>query len=201
MPFPEIEKQAMLQLKGVGPTVIRRLEEAGYQTLAELAAEEAIALCRRIGQMLHSSCWGNSPQAHASLAAIIALAQQQTADAAGGQRVRQLLDDWQQHQPEQAAIVLALRRQILALDPAISEEVKYGGILFACSQAFCGLFVYRQHVTLEFSAGAQLADVHGLLQGKGKGRRHLKFVSVADIDRLPCADYLQQALTLARPAS
>ena len=77
MPFPANEKTAMLALRGVGETVIQRLEQAGYHSLAQLHGSDETELCRLIGQMLRSSCWGNSPQARASIAAIIALAQQQ----------------------------------------------------------------------------------------------------------------------------
>jgi len=76
MTFPAEEHAAMLALKGVGPTVIRRLTQLGYRSLAQLADAEADTLCRQIAALVGSSCWQNSPQARASIAAIITLAQQ-----------------------------------------------------------------------------------------------------------------------------
>jgi hypothetical protein len=73
--------------------------------------------------------------------------------------------------------VLAQRLRQMAQDsgPGTREDVKYGGILFSGARGFCGVFVYAAHVTLEFSEGVSLADPQGELQGKGKGRRHLKY--------------------------
>lgn len=76
MAFPAPERAAMLALRGVGDTVIQRLEQLGYRELAQLATLDAHELCQQIGQMLRSTCWGNSPQARASIQAIITLAQQ-----------------------------------------------------------------------------------------------------------------------------
>ena len=38
MAFSEQEKQALLELKGVGPTVIKRFEEIGIDSFEKLAA-------------------------------------------------------------------------------------------------------------------------------------------------------------------
>lgn len=37
MPFPTDEHQALLDVKGVGPTVVQRLEQIGINSLQELA--------------------------------------------------------------------------------------------------------------------------------------------------------------------
>ncbi|MFN4237632.1 MAG: recombinase RecA [Vogesella sp.] len=74
MPFPADEYAAMLALKGVGPTVIRRLEQLGYHSLAQLANADSASLCQQIAALLRSSCWQNSPQARASIDAVLDLA-------------------------------------------------------------------------------------------------------------------------------
>ena len=76
MAFPEHERQAMRALHGVGDSVIARLEQLGYQSLAQLRDSNDAELCRQIALMLRSSCWGNSPQARAAIRAVIRLAQQ-----------------------------------------------------------------------------------------------------------------------------
>lgn len=78
MPFNDEERKAMLELKGVGATVIARLEQLGFTTLAELKEVEAADITRQIGDMLRTSCWRNSPQANASIQSIIALAKRIT---------------------------------------------------------------------------------------------------------------------------
>ncbi|MBS4017154.1 hypothetical protein ACLIIZ_18895 [Azonexus caeni] len=74
--FPADQRAALLALPGVGPTVIRRLEEAGYAPLARLAGEETAVVTLHIARMIGSTCWHNSPQARAAIDAAIALARQ-----------------------------------------------------------------------------------------------------------------------------
>ena len=76
MEFSETEKQSMLALKGVGATVIARLEQIGFSSLKQLASADAHQVTLQISQMMGSTCWHNSPQARASINAIINLAQQ-----------------------------------------------------------------------------------------------------------------------------
>ncbi len=74
--FPADQRAALLALPGVGPTVIRRLEETGYTPLARLAGEESAVVTLHIARMIGSTCWHNSPQARAAIDAAIALARQ-----------------------------------------------------------------------------------------------------------------------------
>lgn len=73
--FSEKERAKMLMLKGVGNTVIDRLEQIGIYSFATLAQEDANTITKQISQMLGSSCWGNSPLAKNAIKAVIELAQ------------------------------------------------------------------------------------------------------------------------------
>ena len=90
-------------------------------------------------------------------------------------------------------IVEAVRALVKKTFRSSSEEVKYGGILFSSGVQFCGVFAYKAHVSVEFGAGARIKDDLGLLEGSGKGRRHLKFNSVADVESKKLAAYLSLA--------
>jgi predicted RecB family nuclease len=74
MPFSRDERNALLALKGVGPTVISRLEEMGYDTLAELAKACTQHIVSQAAAITDSTCWKNSPQARAAIDAAITLA-------------------------------------------------------------------------------------------------------------------------------
>jgi hypothetical protein len=65
---------------------------------------------------------------------------------------RLMLKIAQTHPPVLHSIAQRLRALALASGPDTTEEVKYGGILFAGQEGFCGVFVYNAHVTLEFRA-------------------------------------------------
>lgn len=75
MPFPPGERKALLALKGIGPTVIARLEQMGHESLASLAKANALDILSKGAQMTGSSCWKNSPQARAAIETAIAFAQ------------------------------------------------------------------------------------------------------------------------------
>jgi len=90
--------------------------------------------------------------------------------------------------------VPSLREIILGLAPSISEDVKYGGILFSAGQPFCGVFSYAKHASLEFGAGASLPDNYKVLEGEGKLRRHIKLSSAQDIPGKHVREYLALAL-------
>jgi hypothetical protein len=75
MPFPPDERKALLAVKGVGPTVIARLEQMAFESLAHLSKANALDIVARASQMVGSTCWKNSPQARAAIQAAIALAQ------------------------------------------------------------------------------------------------------------------------------
>lgn len=76
MAFSEAEKQALFDVKGVGPTVVKRLEEIGIHSLAELSRYEAREIAEKVASMLRTTCWKNSPQALAAVEAAIARAKQ-----------------------------------------------------------------------------------------------------------------------------
>ncbi|GAA4811010.1 hypothetical protein GCM10011365_13630 [Marinicella pacifica] len=98
---------------------------------------------------------------------------------------------------EQYSIVEAVRTLVKASFPDMVEEVKYGGILFSSGVQFCGVFAYKEHVSVELSMGAKIADTYGFLEGRGKGRRHLKLFTVVDVEEKRLAHYLPLALEAA----
>lgn len=74
MPFSLEERTALLALKGVGPTVITRLEQMGIESMDELAKAEVEDILAQASAALGSTCWKNSPQARAAITAAVELA-------------------------------------------------------------------------------------------------------------------------------
>lgn len=110
------------------------------------------------------------------------------------ERISKLLEDIRLLDPERFELVQALREIILGLDSSITEEVKYGGLLFSAEKPFCGIFSYTKHVSLEFGAGATLPDKFKVLEGEGKLRRHIKLSSAQEIYGKHVRDYLVLSL-------
>lgn len=83
--FGPTERALLLSVKGVGPTVIGRLEQLGYHTLASLAEADTTHIVQLVASMLGSTCWQNSPQARSAIDGAIALARAHlAADATNG---------------------------------------------------------------------------------------------------------------------
>nr|WP_295376100.1 helix-hairpin-helix domain-containing protein [Pseudoxanthomonas sp.] len=78
MPFPPDERERLLAAHGVGPTVIARLEQIGYQRLADLALASATDINAQIAALLGTTCWRNRPQARPAIANAIAVARDQS---------------------------------------------------------------------------------------------------------------------------
>jgi predicted flap endonuclease-1-like 5' DNA nuclease len=76
MPFTTAERASLLKVKGVGPTVVKRLEEMGISSLDQLSKANTTDIVSQAAAMLGASCWKNSPQARAAIDAAIACAKQ-----------------------------------------------------------------------------------------------------------------------------
>ena len=74
MPFPPNEHAALLALKGVGPTVIARLEQMGIESLAELSKANINDILQQASAAVGSTCWKNSPQARAAITTAVQFA-------------------------------------------------------------------------------------------------------------------------------
>ncbi|MCL6690607.1 helix-hairpin-helix domain-containing protein [Pseudomonas sp. R3.Fl] len=71
MPFEERERAALLALKGVGPTILQRLEQMGLDSFGKLRESDAQSILSAGAALTGSSCWKNSPQARAAIAAVL----------------------------------------------------------------------------------------------------------------------------------
>lgn len=113
-------------------------------------------------------------------------------------RLELWLQDIRSLNEDRYKLVQFLRKTILALDKTVTEEIKYGGILFGAEEHFCGIFSYKQHVGLEFGEGAKLLDPYQVLEGKGKGRRHIKLTCEEEVKTKHALEYLVAALKLVK---
>jgi len=98
---------------------------------------------------------------------------------------------------EKGELLVFLRKLVLNYFPKTSEEIKYGGLVFIIGKRlFCGIFIRKNHVSLEFDYGAEMSDPNKFLEGIGKYRRHLKIRSLDDIKNKNVDFYLKQSLIM-----
>ncbi|WP_433611793.1 helix-hairpin-helix domain-containing protein [Prescottella agglutinans] len=77
MAFDDDERAALLALKGVGPTVVRRLEDMGHDSFDALRSVHADDILDAGAAITGSTCWRNSPQARAAVTAVLELARRE----------------------------------------------------------------------------------------------------------------------------
>ena len=82
MPFTETQTASLLAVKGVGKTVLHRLQQMGLDDVTKLAAANPADILQQGAAITGTSCWKNSPQAKAAIAAAVSWAQAQQ-DTAG----------------------------------------------------------------------------------------------------------------------
>lgn len=99
-----------------------------------------------------------------------------------------------------SAIIEAVVRCAKDLHPSIHIGAKYGGTTFVTDpeqpdsvSLVGGVYAYKEYVSVEFSKGAGFDDPEGVLEGKGKARRHVKLHSLGDIEAKTVAGFLTQA--------
>ena len=83
MPLSPAQTQSLLAVKGIGPTVLQRLQQMGLDDVAELAQANAADILAQGAALTGSNCWKNSPQARAAIQAAIDWAQQQMQQRTG----------------------------------------------------------------------------------------------------------------------
>ena len=98
-------------------------------------------------------------------------------------------------EPDRHELVLEMRSIVLETHPEAWEKIMYGGIVFFMEDdLFCGIFVSKNHVTIEFSNGHLMSDPRHRLEGKGKYRRHLKIMTQKDIAGKEVTYFVGQAV-------
>ena len=80
MPFSESEIHSLLAQKGIGKTILQRLQQMGLDDTAKLADAEVDDILQQGAALSGSTCWKNSPQARAAITAAVEWAKRQTAD-------------------------------------------------------------------------------------------------------------------------
>ena len=94
---------------------------------------------------------------------------------------------------DKGEIVFSLRKLVLEVATDAKEEIKYGGLVFIINDGlFCGIFVRKKHISVEFVKGAEMQDTDNLLEGGGKYRRHLKIFKYADIENKKVEYYVKE---------
>jgi len=97
-----------------------------------------------------------------------------------------------QHSPLKE-VALRLRDIVKAASRDFDEQLKWRVPTYSINKNICSIIVHKHHVNLQLMQGAMLED-SDLLEGSGKGMRHLKFKQVDDIKKDVVTKLLKQAI-------
>lgn len=111
--------------------------------------------------------------------------------------IEELLQDFDLLNPRLAPVIRQLREKVLEIAQDADEKVMYGGLIYQIpGRMFCGLFLRKGHVSVEFDRGDLMTDPGGLLEGNGKFRRHLKIRSFDDVEDKQVESFVRQSYRL-----
>ena len=112
-------------------------------------------------------------------------------------RIDNFIQDLMFTDKDKGEIATILRKLVSAISPNVEEEIKYGGLVFLSDKRlFCGVFIRKNHISIEFDKGAEMQDPDNLLEGSGANRRHLKIFQRKDIEDKKAKYYIKQSFNL-----
>jgi len=115
-------------------------------------------------------------------------------------KIDKFLSSLEQDAPFHHKIIRQLQGAVRKICPEAEERFMYGGIVVYAGVPVCGYFARANHVTLELEGGVNLTDTWGVLEGKGKNRRHIKLRAGDSLAEKHVEAYLKQAFERARHA-
>ena len=95
-----------------------------------------------------------------------------------------LIDFLSRVQPEHHAIIQELDSLICKAAPDLVVSLKWRNPTYHSKRNACAILSHKDYVNLQVWGGAKFDDPKGLLQGTGKGMRHITF---AASDRINCS--------------
>jgi hypothetical protein len=98
-----------------------------------------------------------------------------------------------------AKVIDLLTDFVVTLAPDVCLLSMYGGTVLELvkddlKSRIGGFYIYADHISLEFAKGVSLSDPLGILEGKGKFRRHIKLRTLDDARLEACKQFLKQAM-------
>ena len=95
-------------------------------------------------------------------------------------------------------VVARLRALMRELAPTTRELISYDMPVFVEKNIVAYITAAQHHITFSFTLGVQFEDKYGLLRGKAKHARYLRFKDPDDINKTALRYYVRQALAKDR---
>ena len=100
-----------------------------------------------------------------------------------------------QQSPVHQKRINRLRAIVKGNFPELEERMRWMQVGYLVSRKdVCGIHPSSDHVNLSFWQGSALSDRKGLLEGTGKGMRHIKIFKVDDVGEETIKAYVKEAV-------
>lgn len=100
-------------------------------------------------------------------------------------------------QPRDARRIMERLRELVRSEaPGAEESIKWGHPWYSQEGHLCAFMRHADYVRLQLIRGVELDDPSGLLEGTGKGMRHLKIRSAEDLPEAEVKAWIRQAVEL-----
>ncbi len=96
----------------------------------------------------------------------------------------------------QKEIAQKLRELVLETDPGLKEQVKWRNPTYTRKGTVCWIILYKDHTDFGFFKGTSLSDPHKLLEGSGKGLRHVKIRAAVEVKADVLRPMIREAIRL-----
>jgi hypothetical protein len=107
------------------------------------------------------------------------------------------VDDWSKKLTGWQADALRLVRAIVARHaPDATLSIKWGQPVWEKNGPLAWAKPAAEHFSVGFWRGAELSDPANVLEGDGDRMRHVKLTSAEDVERMPLADFVSEAVRL-----
>ena len=98
--------------------------------------------------------------------------------------------------PNQREIAKTLRELINKAAPDAEEMIAWNIPWWKQNGWLCTVYVSSDHINFGLQRGVELDDPDGLLEGTGKGMRHVKIESAKDIRKKQFTAWIKQSVKL-----
>jgi uncharacterized protein YdhG (YjbR/CyaY superfamily) len=77
--------------------------------------------------------------------------------------------------PDQRQLARTLRETLVEAEPTLAQSIKWGNLMFTHGGRHAlGIVVHKDHANLQVFNGIALAERFPMLEGTGRGMRHLR---------------------------
>ena len=99
---------------------------------------------------------------------------------------------------EKRLLAMIVRDIFLSTDKKITEAIKWNNLTFVYKGNLAFVYTYKNvdYINLGFLRAVELTDPEKLLEGTGKGMRHIKIYSEKDIPKTRLKKWIKEAMVL-----